>query len=64
MIRPVINGIAPSFIVRNAVDAVAFYRDKLGFDVLYQGPEDGPFLGMVYRGGDAHVQGSRSGPAA
>jgi uncharacterized glyoxalase superfamily protein PhnB len=49
--QPAINGIAPFFIVRNSVDAIAFYRDKLGFDVLYQGPEGDPFFGMVYRGG-------------
>jgi len=33
MTRPILNGIAPFFIVRNASAAVAFYRDKLGFDV-------------------------------
>ena len=33
MTRPVINGIAPFFIVRNAAAAVGFYRDKLGFEV-------------------------------
>ena len=44
-----LNGIAPSFIVRNAPAAVAFYRDRLGFDCIYQGPEDGPFLAIVCR---------------
>ncbi len=47
MNRPIINGIAPFFVVRNAQDAVAFYRDKLGFDVLYQGPDGDSFFGMV-----------------
>ena len=51
MTRPVINGIAPFFIVRNAAAAVAFYRDKLGFDITYQEPEHDPFFGIVYRGG-------------
>jgi len=51
MIQTGINGIAPFFIVRNAEDAVAFYRDKLGFDVLYQGPEGNTFFGMVGRDG-------------
>jgi catechol 2,3-dioxygenase-like lactoylglutathione lyase family enzyme len=51
MTRPAINGIAPCFLVRNAVEAVAFYRDSLGFDVLYEGPEGENFFGMVYRGG-------------
>ena len=50
MTRPVINGIAPFFIVRNAAAAVAFYRDKLGFDITYQEPEHDPFFAIVYRG--------------
>lgn len=51
MSRPVVNGIAPFFIVRSAAAAVAFYRDRLGFDVLYLEPEPDPFFGMVYRDG-------------
>jgi catechol 2,3-dioxygenase-like lactoylglutathione lyase family enzyme len=51
MPRPVINCIAPFFVVRNAADAVAFYRDKLGFDVMYLKPEDDPFFAGVCRGG-------------
>ena len=49
MTRPILKGIAPFFIVRNAAAAVAFYRDKLGFDVLYQGPEDDFFFAIVCR---------------
>jgi catechol 2,3-dioxygenase-like lactoylglutathione lyase family enzyme len=49
--RPVISGIAPSFIVLNAAAAVAFYRDKLGFDVTYREPEHDPFFAIVCRGG-------------
>jgi catechol 2,3-dioxygenase-like lactoylglutathione lyase family enzyme len=49
MTQPILNGIAPFFIVRNAAAAAAFYRDRLGFDVLYQGPEDDPFFAIVYR---------------
>jgi len=46
MTRPILNGIAPFFIVRNASAAVAFYRDKLGFDVTHQNAEwaTDPFL--------------------
>ena len=51
MHRPVINGIAPFFIVRNAAAAAAFYRDKLGFDVIYQEPEHDPFFAIVCRDG-------------
>jgi catechol 2,3-dioxygenase-like lactoylglutathione lyase family enzyme len=51
MTRPAINCIAPCFIVRNAAAAVAFYRDKLGFDVTFQEPEHDPFFAIVCRGG-------------
>jgi catechol 2,3-dioxygenase-like lactoylglutathione lyase family enzyme len=51
MTRPAINGIAPFFIVRNVAAAVAFYRDKLGFLVSYQEPEDDAFFAIVNRGG-------------
>ena len=51
MTRPAINGIAPFFIVRNAGAAVAFYCDKLGFDVIYQEPKHDPFFAIVCRGG-------------
>lgn len=47
-----ISGIAPFFIVRNVPAALAFYRDRLGFDVAFQGPEpDDIFFGIVQRGG-------------
>jgi catechol 2,3-dioxygenase-like lactoylglutathione lyase family enzyme len=50
MMRPAINGIAPFLIVRNAGAAVAFYRDKLGFEVSHQEPKDDPFFAIVCRG--------------
>ena len=52
MTRPQISGIAPFFIVRNVPAALAFYRDRLGFDILFQGPETNDlFFGIVARGG-------------
>jgi catechol 2,3-dioxygenase-like lactoylglutathione lyase family enzyme len=52
MPKPEIAGIAPFFIVRNVPAALAFYRDCLGFDVTFQGPEpDDIFFGIVQRGG-------------
>jgi catechol 2,3-dioxygenase-like lactoylglutathione lyase family enzyme len=46
-----IKGIAPFFIVKDVPAALAFYRDQLGFDIMYQGPsEDDIFFGMVQRG--------------
>lgn len=51
MAQPQIKCIAPCFIVRNVPKALAFYRDRLGFEVTYQGPEpDYIFFGMVERG--------------
>ena len=51
MNRPDISGIAPFFIVRNVPAALSFYRDRLGFDVTFQGPRaDDVFFGIVQRG--------------
>ena len=47
-----ISSIAPLFIVKNVPETLAFYRDRLGFDVTFQGPEpDDIFFGIVQRGG-------------
>src|SRR5258707_8214152 len=51
MTKPEISGIAPLFIVRNVPAALAFYRDRLGFEITFQGPEpDDVFFGIVERG--------------
>jgi len=51
MSKPEITGIAPFFIVRNVPAALAFYRDRLGFDITFQGPsEEDIFFGIVQRG--------------
>jgi len=50
--RPEIGGVAPLFIVNSVPAALAFYRDRLGFEVTFQGPEpDDIFFGIVQRGG-------------
>jgi catechol 2,3-dioxygenase-like lactoylglutathione lyase family enzyme len=41
--------IAPFFIVRDVLRSVAFYRDRLGFEVTFLGPDDGPFFAMLVR---------------
>jgi catechol 2,3-dioxygenase-like lactoylglutathione lyase family enzyme len=42
---------SPCFIVRSVPESLAFYRDKLGFDVTFEGPEpDDIFFGIVQRG--------------
>jgi catechol 2,3-dioxygenase-like lactoylglutathione lyase family enzyme len=49
MTKPQISCIAPSFIVKNVPAALSFYRDRLGFDITFQGPPDDVFLGIVQR---------------
>lgn len=51
MTTPEISGIAPFFIVRNVPAALGFYRDRLGFEITFQGPEPNDvFFGIVERG--------------
>src|SRR6188768_3815601 len=51
MALPAITGIAPFFIVRSVPAALAFYRDRLGFEVTFEGPEPADiFFGIVQRG--------------
>src|SRR5438045_9742280 len=51
MTKPDISGIAPFFIVKNVPAALSFYRDRLGFDITFQGPDpDDIFFGIVQRG--------------
>lgn len=46
-----IGSAAPLFIVRNVPATLAFYRDKLGFEIMFQGPEENDiFFGIVQRG--------------
>ena len=47
-----IGSASPLFIVRNVPATLAFYCDKLGFEVTFQGPEPNDiFFGIVKRGG-------------
>ena len=47
-----ISGISPFFIVSDVPATLSFYRDQLGFEVTFQGPEpDDIFFGIVRRGG-------------
>jgi catechol 2,3-dioxygenase-like lactoylglutathione lyase family enzyme len=41
--------ISPFFIVDNLKVSLAFYVDKLGFRIVYIGPDDDPFYAMVNR---------------
>ena len=47
-----ISGIAPFFVVSDVPTTLAFYRDKLGFEVTFRGPSpEDEFFGIVRRGG-------------
>jgi catechol 2,3-dioxygenase-like lactoylglutathione lyase family enzyme len=41
----------PFFIVSNVTRSIAFYRDKLGFEIWYQEPGDDLFFAIVGRDG-------------
>ena len=52
MTKPEVSSIMPFFIVRDVPTALAFYRDRFGFDITFQGPEPNDiFFGIVGRGG-------------
>jgi catechol 2,3-dioxygenase-like lactoylglutathione lyase family enzyme len=43
--------IRPSFIVNDLQASIAYYRERLGFQLDFQGPEDRPFWAGVSRDG-------------
>jgi catechol 2,3-dioxygenase-like lactoylglutathione lyase family enzyme len=50
--RPTITGASPFFIVADVPATLSFYRDMLGFEVTFRGPEpDDEFFGIVRRDG-------------
>lgn len=49
--RPRLDFVAPCFIVRDVAPSIAFYRDRLGFEVMFLGPGDGPYFAMLQRDG-------------
>jgi hypothetical protein len=46
-----LDHVAPFFIVREVLPAIAFYKDRLGFEVTFLGPDDGPYFAMLRRDG-------------
>ena len=44
-----LTSIWPFFIVRDVMAAIAFYRDRLGFDIAFLGPDDDPYWAIVQR---------------
>src|SRR5689334_5512699 len=52
MTQAEIAAISPCFIVNHVPSSLSFYRDRLGFDITFEGPEpDDIFFGIVRRGG-------------
>ena len=52
MTQAEISGISPFFIVSHVPSALSFYRDRLGFEITFEGPApDDIFFGIVRRGG-------------
>jgi catechol 2,3-dioxygenase-like lactoylglutathione lyase family enzyme len=43
--------IRPNFIVKDLQASITYYRDRLGFQLDFQGPDDGPFWAGVSRDG-------------
>jgi catechol 2,3-dioxygenase-like lactoylglutathione lyase family enzyme len=51
MTRPITQAISPCFIVSDVDQTIAFYRDKLGFEMRLREPEKNPFFGIIGRDG-------------
>ena len=46
-----IDSLSPFFVVSLVDTMIAFYRDKLGFEVRYKEPDEAPFFAIVGRDG-------------
>jgi len=51
MPRAATPAISPFFVVGDVGRSIAFYRDRLGFEVTFQQPEEAPFFAIVARDG-------------
>jgi hypothetical protein len=52
MTQAAISAISPLFIVNHVPSSLSFYRDRLGFEITFEGPApDDIFFGIVRRGG-------------
>ena len=49
--RTRLGSIVPFFIVRDVMASIAFYRERLGFDVTFLGPDDDPCFATLQRDG-------------
>src|SRR5262245_12359257 len=46
-----LTSISPFFIVKDLQASIAYYRERLGFHLDFQGPNDGPYYARVSRDG-------------
>lgn len=51
MPQAVLTSVAPFFIVRDVGPSIEFYRDGLGFQVIFAAPKDEPFFALLGRDG-------------
>ena len=51
MAKPTLEKMCPFFIVTSVGQTIAFYRDKLGFEIWHQQPEGEPFFAILGRDG-------------
>ena len=51
MPKATISSASPLLIAKDVAAALAFYRDRLDFEVTFQQPQESPFFGIVQRGG-------------
>lgn len=49
--RAQLGFVAPFFIVRDVLPSIAFYTERLGFEVMFLGPEGDPYFAMLERDG-------------
>jgi catechol 2,3-dioxygenase-like lactoylglutathione lyase family enzyme len=49
--RPTLERMCPFFIVSGITQTIAFYREKLGFEIWHQEPDREPFFAIVGRDG-------------
>jgi catechol 2,3-dioxygenase-like lactoylglutathione lyase family enzyme len=49
--RAKLESVCPFFIVRDLENSLAFYADKLGFEITFKGPDNDPYFGIVERDG-------------
>ena len=50
-VRATLNAISPMYVVSDLQQALTFYRERLGFEVIHQAPAPDPFFAIVARDG-------------